>query len=66
MKCRVAAWFPVKRRILYSTHYDNFDAYRTSIDSCIADLGTRFKANMQTLMTMKFQLFSKKPENLTV
>jgi hypothetical protein len=58
-------WRFVKKQVLYSTHYDNFDAFRTSIDSCIADLGTRFKANMQTLVTMNFQLFSKKPENLT-
>jgi len=48
------------------THYDNFNAFENSINSCIADLGTRFKANMQTLMTMHFQLFSKKTENLTV
>jgi hypothetical protein len=31
----------------------------------IADLVTPFKANMQTLMTMNFQLFSKKPENFS-
>jgi len=33
---------------LYSTHYDKFDAFKKSIDTCIADLGTRFKANMKT------------------
>ena len=57
-------WRFVKKQVLYSTHYDKFDAFRNSINSCIADLGTRFKANMQTLMTMNFQLFSKKTENL--
>jgi hypothetical protein len=55
-------WRFVKKQVLYSTHYGNFDAFRTSIDSCIADLGTRFKANRQTLMTMNFQLFSKNPK----
>jgi len=51
---------------LYSTHYDKFDAFRNSINACIVDLGTRFKANMQSLMTMNFQLFSKKTENSTI
>jgi transposase len=59
-------WRFVKKQVLYSTHYDNFNAFRNSINSCISDLGIRFKANMQTLMTMNFQLFSKKTENLTV
>jgi transposase len=59
-------WRFVKKQVLYSTHYDKFDAFKKSIDTCIADLGTRFKANMKTLMTMNFQLFSKKTENLPV
>ena len=59
-------WRFVKKQVLYSTHYDNFNAFRNSINACIADLDTRFKANMQTLMTMSFQLFSKKTEKLTV
>jgi hypothetical protein len=59
-------WRFVKKEVLYSTHYDKFDAFRNSIDTCIAELATRFKANMQTLMTLKFQLFSEKTENLTV
>jgi hypothetical protein len=49
--------------VLYSTHYDTFDTFKESIDACLRDLGTRFKSNMQTLMTLKFQLFSK-TENL--
>ncbi len=59
-------WRFVKKEVLYSTHYDKFDAFRNSIDTCISELATRFKANMQTLMTMKFQLFSEKTENMTV
>ena len=57
-------WRFVKKQVLSSTHYDKFDAFRNSINSCIADLDTRFKASMQTLITMNFQLFSKKTENL--
>jgi transposase len=59
-------WRFVKKQVLYSIHYDKFEKFKKSIDTCIAELSTRFKANMQTLMTMKFQLFSEKAENLTV
>ena len=37
---------------------------RQHIDNCLRDLGIRFKSNMQTLMTLKFKLFSK-TENYT-
>ncbi len=40
-----------------------FAAFKESIDGCLRDLGTHFKTKMQTLMTLKFQLFSKS-ENL--
>lgn len=56
-------WRFVKKQVLYSRHYDNFAAFKESIDNCLRDLGTRFKSQMQTLMTLKFQLFSK-TENL--
>ena len=56
-------WRFVKKQVLYSRHYDKFAAFKDSIDNCLRDLGTRFKSNMQTLMTLKFQLFSK-TENL--
>jgi transposase len=50
-------WRFVKKQVLYSKHYDRFDTFRNSINTCISDLGTRFKNEMQSLMTMKFQLF---------
>ena len=50
-------WRFVKKQVLYSKHYDRFDTFRNSINNCISDLGTRFKNEMQSLMTMKFQLF---------
>jgi transposase len=59
-------WRFVKKQVLYSTHYDKFQVFKDSIDSCIAGLAIRFKDKMQTLMTMNFQLFSEKTENLTV
>lgn len=56
-------WRFVKKQVLYSTHYDTFAHFKESIDACLRDIGTRFKNQMQTLMTLKFQLFSK-TENL--
>jgi len=50
-------WRFVKKQVLYSKHYDRFDTFRNSINTCISDLGTRFKIEMQSLMTLKFQLF---------
>lgn len=57
-------WRFVKKEVLYSTHFDKFTTFKESIDACLRDLGTRSKDKMQTLMTLKFQLFSK-PENRT-
>jgi transposase len=59
-------WGVVKKQVLYSTHYDKYDAFRDSIDGCIAELATRYKANMRSLVTMNFQLFSTKTENSTI
>jgi transposase len=56
-------WRFVKKQVLYSTHYDKFATFKESIDACLCELGTRFTSQMQTLMTLKFQLFSK-AENL--
>ncbi len=50
-------WCFVKKQVLYSKHYDRFDTFRNSINNCISDLGARFKSEMQSLMTMNFQLF---------
>jgi transposase len=50
-------WRFVKKQVLYSKHYDRFDTFRNSINTCISDLGTRFKNEMQSLMNMNFQLF---------
>ena len=59
-------WRFIKKQVLYSNHYEKFKVFKEGIDKCEADLGKRFKSNMQSLMTMKFKLFSKKNENLTV
>ena len=50
-------WRFVKKQVLYSKHYDCFDAFINSINTCITELGTCYKNEMQSLMTMNFQLF---------
>jgi transposase len=51
-------WRFVKKQVLYSSkHYDRFDTFRNSINNCISDLGACFKSEMQSLMTMNFQLY---------
>lgn len=58
-------WRFVKKQVLYSQYYDKFAAFKESIDTCLAKLGSKFKSNMKTLMSLRFQLFSEKTENLT-
>jgi len=50
-------WRFVKKQVLYSRHYDRFDVFRNSINTCIGDLRTHFKNEMQSLMALNFQLF---------
>lgn len=50
-------WRFVKKQVLYSKHYDRFDTFRDAINTCISDIGTQFKSEIESLMTMKFQLF---------
>lgn len=57
-------WRFIKKQVLYSTHYDQFATFKETIGNCLQDLGTRFRNKMETLMTLKFQLFSK-TENCT-
>ena len=58
-------WRFVKKEVLYSRHYDKFTSFKKAIDTCLSKLHTCHKDKMETLMTMKFQLFSKS-ENLAV
>jgi len=50
-------WRFVKKEVLYSTYYETFASFKKSIDNCLNDLTTRFKDEMISLMTLKFQLF---------
>ncbi|OYV16016.1 MAG: hypothetical protein CG441_1866, partial [Methylococcaceae bacterium NSM2-1] len=48
------------------THYVNFDAFRTSIDSCIADPVTSLQGHQANTNDHELSIVLKKPDNLTV
>ena len=56
-------WRFVKKTALYCQHYECFEAFKSSIDACIAKLDSEYKSNMDTLMSLRFQLFAEKPNS---
>jgi hypothetical protein len=50
-------WRFVKKEVLYRTYYDNFKKFKANINTCLAEISTRFRTNMESLMTMNFHLF---------
>jgi transposase len=54
-------WRFVRVESLNSTYYEKFDDFRTAIDGCLDGLSTVYKAEMETLMTHKFQTFEDVP-----
>jgi transposase len=50
-------WKFVKKECLSSHYYDNFEEFKTSIVTCLDELGTKHRAAMTTLITRNFQLF---------
>jgi transposase len=59
-------WRFIKQQVLYSQYYEKFENFKHSIDSCVVMLNTTFKSKIQSLMTLRFQLFSQKTEILSV
>jgi transposase len=55
-------WKFVKKECLSSVHYPNYEAFTAAITQCLADLPTKHKAAMDSLITHNFQTF----ENVSV
>ena len=51
-------WKLMKKKCLYSKYYENFGFFKAGILNCIERLDTDHKAELATLMTLKFQTFS--------
>jgi transposase len=54
-------WRFVRVESLNSTYHERFQDFRAAIDGCLGGLGTVHKAEMETLMTHRFQLFEDVP-----
>jgi transposase len=52
-------WRFIKKQCLYNTYYDNFSAFKQAINQCMDELKTTHKKAIESLMTLKFQMFSK-------
>lgn len=52
-------WKFVKKQCLYSTSYADFAAFKTAIVTCLSQTQTTHKAALDSLLTLRFQLFDK-------
>lgn len=52
-------WKFIKKQVLYSIYYENFSDFTQAIDQCIEDTKTKYKKEMNTLLTLNFQSFKK-------
>lgn len=52
-------WKFTKKKALRGKHYKDFERFQDAIDNCLGGLGTTYKTEMQSLMTLKFQTFDK-------
>lgn len=52
-------WRFVRKRCLYSKYYDNFDDFKTAIETCIEQANTTHKDDLKTLLSLNFQSFKK-------
>lgn len=50
-------WKFVKKECLYSQYYPDFAAFKSGILGCLAQTKERYKADLDTLLTLKFQTF---------
>lgn len=50
-------WKFVKKKCLYSRYYDNFDAFKKSITDCLSKTDTDHKDELESLLTLRFQIF---------
>ncbi len=51
-------WKFVKKEVLYSKYYDNFESFKAAITNCLGQTETKHKKALDSLLTLKFQTFS--------
>lgn len=52
-------WKFVKKKCLYSKYYEKFPAFKTAISTCLDQTMTTHKSDLDSLLTLRFQLFQK-------
>jgi transposase len=58
-------WKFVKKKCLYSHYYEKFPAFKEAISKCLEETATTHKSDLDSLLTLRFQLFEK-PQFVTV
>jgi transposase len=48
-------WKFIKKKCLYSKYYSDFSSFKSSIDDCVSNVDKKHKAEIDSLMTLKFQ-----------
>lgn len=52
-------WKFVKKKCLYSHYYEKFPTFKEAISKCLAETTTIHKADLDSLLTLRFQRFEK-------
>ena len=50
-------WKFVKKQCLNNCYYETFDAFKVGINACLNDSDKKFKSQIASLMTLRFQTF---------
>lgn len=52
-------WKFVKKEVLYSKYYSDFGSFKHAISDCLNQTHTMYKTQLDSLLTLKFQVFRK-------
>lgn len=52
-------WKFVKKKCLYSKYYEKFPAFKEAISKCLDETTTTHQSDLDSLLTLRFQLFQK-------
>lgn len=52
-------WKFVRKQCLYSTYYADFTTFKAAISTCLAQTHTTHKSALDSLLSLRFQLFTK-------
>ena len=52
-------WKFVKKKCLYSKYYEDFSVFSSAISGCLNEANLKYKKELDSLLTLKFQKFSK-------